>query len=147
MTVATALFGDSTIAARTRIVPVIYGAPTINPAAIEEKVRREEALRWLLVDSLYKPRLAAYLREYARNPGSTVGWAVALDSARVPRDTILARMRDTGGTLAAHWRSIEKFALKDPITLLVDNRELIPIKNRTELPGVLDYCKSKRKEP
>jgi hypothetical protein len=139
--VAVALLADSSLAARTRIAPVFYSDPAASAPSLDEKIRREESLRWLVLDSLYKKSFAAYIAHYAKNPGSSSGWFESLEAAGIDQKEFARTQRTAAGALASHWRFISSLSLKDPVALLIDNRELIPLSNQGELPAVLDYLK------
>jgi hypothetical protein len=141
LAVAVALLADSSLAARTRIAPVFYSDPAVDAPSLDEKIRREESLRWLVLDSLYQKSLAVYIAHYAKNPGSSSGWFESLGAAGIDQNEFTHTQRTAAGALASHWRIISSFFLKDPVSLLIDNRELIPLHNQAELSAVLDHLK------
>jgi hypothetical protein len=139
--VAVALLADSSLAARTRIAPVFYSDPAADAPSLDEKVRREESLRWLVLDSLYKKSFAAYITYHAKNPGSSTGWFETLDIVEIDQKEFARKQKAAAGALASHWRCIASLSIKDPVSLLIDNRELVPLRNQGELSAVLDYLK------
>jgi hypothetical protein len=141
MGVAASLLSDSALSGRARIFPVFYSDTLSKTSTVEEVVRREEALRWLILDSLYSKKFAIYLLRYASNPGSTIGWLDAIDAAGIDAKEFASRQRAGSDMLVAHWNVLESLSLKEPISLLIDNRELILLRNRGELSAVLDHLK------
>jgi hypothetical protein len=141
MAVAVALMADSSLAARTRVAPVFYSDPAADAPTLDEKVRREESLRWLVLDSLYNKSFAAYIAHYAKNPGSSESWFASLGVAGIDPKEFANRQQAAAGALASHWRFISSLSLKDPVGLLIGNRELIPLRNQGELQDVLEYLK------
>jgi hypothetical protein len=141
MAVAVALLADSSLGARTRMAPVFYSDPAAAAPSLDEKIRREESLRWLVLDSLYKKTFAVYIAHYAKNPGSSSGWFESLGAAGIDQKEFTCKQHSAAGALASHWRFITSLSLKDPVSLLIDNRELITLHNQGELSAVLDHLK------
>jgi hypothetical protein len=141
MAVAVALLADSSLAARTRIAPVFYSDPAADAPSLDEKIRREESLRWIVLDSLYKKSFTVYIAHYAINPGSSSGWFESLGAAGIDQKEFTHKLHTATDALASHWRFISSLSLKDPVSLLIDNRELILLHNQAELSSVLDYLK------
>jgi hypothetical protein len=46
------------------------------------------------------------------------------------------------GKFTAYRKEIEEFGIKDPVELLINNREVIAVKNQKELRGIGGYSKT-----
>jgi hypothetical protein len=141
ITVAQTLLADSALAKRIKIAPVFYSDPAAEPPSLDEKLRREEALRWLVLDSLYKKSFAAYMTHYAKNPGGSASWFESLDAVGIDQREFTRTQQAAAGVLTAHWQVIKSLFLKDPVYLFIDNREMVQVRNQGELPAVLDHLK------
>jgi hypothetical protein len=97
---------------------VFYSDPAVDAPSLDEKIRREESLRWLVLDSLYKKTFTAYIAHYAKNPGSSSGWFESLGAAGIDQKEFTHKQYMAAGALASHWRFISSLSLKDPVSLL-----------------------------
>ncbi|MBN1129992.1 MAG: hypothetical protein JXA71_13450 [Chitinispirillaceae bacterium] len=135
---AVARFLNDSLPGKTiRLVPVVYEDPALPSRGLDEKIRREEALRWLIVDSLHRADFRRYVERYAQDPGSSQHWLAALGDIGIDHAAFTRLLKAHEGMLAFHWKRIGGLSLKDPIALLVDNRELVPLHNQAELTEML----------
>jgi hypothetical protein len=128
---------DSLLAGRVRFLPVFYADPATAAPSVEESVRREESLRWLVMDSLHRGQAVCYLREYAKNPGSS-NWLANLAGTGISADSLYRETARLGTMLERHFLLIDSLGIRDPMALLIDNRSSITIKNETEFTDVLN---------
>ncbi len=133
---------DSLLSGRVRFLPIFYGDPGTEVPAIDEKVRREEGLRWLVMDSLHRGHFAHYLRGYAGNPG-TSNWFLNLEGTGIVADSLYREGEWNPKMLAAHFDLLERLGVKDPMAVLIDNRRFMAIKNETDLTAVLNVLQRK----
>jgi hypothetical protein len=131
-----AVLADSLLKRTVRIFPVIYADPNEAALSVEEKLRREEALRWLVFDAAYRDAFAAYLARWSRDPGSSY-WFVNLGPSGINVDVFVKQITAQAALLSGHWRLLDELGNKEPISLLLENRQLIVVKNETELNAVL----------
>jgi hypothetical protein len=127
---------DSVLSPRLRVAPVMYADPAEPPAGTEEQARREEALRWLVLDSLYRNDFGAYLTGHFRNPGSSY-WFENLNGGAADLGAFTAAVKKNAGMAGAHWRRLAELGIKDPVSLVIDNRHVVVIRNEAELADVL----------
>ena len=135
--VVRAVCSDTLFAKKVRIAPVIYTDPK-TPAgvtAIDEKIRREEALRWLVLDSLYHDGFLRYLSLCVRDPGSSY-WFINLSTIGIAQDVFIKQIGAQADRLSDHWRLLDGLGIRDPIALLIDNREVVVIKNEAAFASV-----------
>jgi hypothetical protein len=128
---------DSHLSGRVRILPIFYADPLSPAGAIDEKVRREESLRWLVMDSLHREHITHYLRRYAENPGSSY-WFLNLAGTGIAADSLYREGERRAKMLTAHFELLGRLGIRDPMAVLIDNRRFTTIKNETELAAVLN---------
>ncbi|MGA2506716.1 MAG: hypothetical protein ABSF80_04490 [Chitinispirillaceae bacterium] len=133
-----AVCSDTLFAKKVRIAPVIYADPktTAGTPAIDEKIRREEALRWLVLDTLYHDSFLRYISQCARDPGSSY-WFINLSTIGIAQDVFIEQISAQADRLFDHWRLLDGLGIRDPIALLIENREVVVIKNEAEFASVL----------
>jgi hypothetical protein len=131
-----ALSADSLLMTRVAVAPAIFSDPRNSSAGIEERTRSEETLRWLVIDSLFPKSYRAYCAASLRDPGNSY-WFERLKLVGIPQEDFLNRVKTKAGMLATHWELLSTLGIKDPVTLLVDDRELVVVKNETEFSAIL----------
>jgi hypothetical protein len=130
-----ALLADTALSGNVRVLPVIYRDPREGAADVGEKVRREEALRWLVMDSLHRRAFPRYLADFIRDPGSSY-WFINLSAGGVAQDIFINEVQARPERLQEHWRLLDTLGIKEPVVLLVENRQTVVIRNEEELAGV-----------
>jgi hypothetical protein len=119
---------------RVRVLPVINADPAGIALAVEEKLRQEEALRWMVMDSLYRERYFTYLSSYAKT-GPSSYWFLSI---AIQKDLFVKQVKANSRLLAAQWDLLQTLGVKDPVSVLLNNREIVIIRNEKELASVLD---------
>ncbi|MDD5674815.1 MAG: hypothetical protein PHC61_11665, partial [Chitinivibrionales bacterium] len=119
------------------VLPILPSGDA-NADDILVRNRREEALRWLAIARFYPDKLLPYLKRYARHAGSSY-WFLDCDSIGVPLDTLIAQTRSESLRTQArgHAKQLNELRIFGPVDLLIDNRELAPVKNRSDLKTLL----------
>lgn len=116
-----------------RILPLLYTDPSGGAPPPVSLVRQEEALRWLVLDKIYgRTRLLAYLRLYADAPGSS-SWHTRLKRIVVSQRRFEAHLAREQELLRDQWTRVSTLRIREPVEVLIGNRELVTIKNRTQL--------------
>jgi hypothetical protein len=128
---------DSQLAKRIRIFPSIFADPQAPSGAVEEKARSEEALRWLVLDSLFRSRYAGYLVATMKDPGSSY-WFRHLAEIGLSQDTFMLRLQSYRGLLQAHWRLLTSLGIKEPVTMLLENRQIVVLRSEADLARTLE---------
>jgi hypothetical protein len=121
---------------------MIYASGDSGTERIEDKIRHEEALRWLLLDSLCRSSYLPYLTATAKDPGSSY-WFVHLKKTGISPDSLAAKTAAAAPMLAAHRRLIGDLGLKEPVNLLLDNCQVVTIRNTADLAGVLEKIRQR----
>ncbi len=120
------------------IQPVIFEEIISEQSTQEEKMRHEEALRWLVLSKHYKSRaFAAYLKAYRFQPGSSY-WFSVLKEQKINVDKFVKQVKKNKALLKNLWKDIEALGIREPVELLVNNQELILIKNQKFLEEILN---------
>jgi hypothetical protein len=121
---------------RTAVAPVIYGDPGDARLPVEERLRQEEALRWLVFAAYYRDRFPAYLQGSTARQGSSY-WFAGLDSLKIGLAEFVGRINANTGLLLQQWREMQTLGIVDGVQLFVDNREMLPVANPAELERLL----------
>lgn len=124
--------GDDSLAS-VRIMPIFYGDPSSTPWGTEEKFRQEEALRWLELDKTFNKKYHTYLNEYSKNPATSF-WQSSIKKAGILLDSFITNTKRDSLLLTNHWGKLqEMMLLNDPVILLINNNELITVKDERDL--------------
>jgi len=134
------LCADTLLVKKVRVLPVIYTDPRTPAATVDEKIRREEALRWLVMDTLYRGKYARYLSHFIEDPGSSY-WFINLRKSGIAQDIFITQIKSLAARLSDHWRLVDTLGINNPITLLIENRQTVVIRNGTELADVFALLK------
>jgi hypothetical protein len=130
------LLDDSLVGQRVRVLPLILSDPAAAPVTFEEKIRGEEGLRWLVIDSLYRRNFPAYLSGFTKDPGSSY-WFTSLRAAGIDQETFVRQVKDMASLAADHWRMLGVLGIKGPLTLLLENRQVVVLQSETDVRSVL----------
>jgi hypothetical protein len=134
------LLADTLLAGKVRVLPVIDADPRGESAAIDGKVRREEALRWLVMDAAHRDVFPQYLSYCVQDPGSSY-WFINLSACGIAQDIFIREIGERAACLSGHFRLLDTLGIKEPVTLLVENRETVVIRNQAELAEVFELLK------
>jgi hypothetical protein len=119
-----------------KVVPVFFGDPADPKQPVEERLRQEEGLRWLILAHQYKAKYPAYLRSYIEHPASSY-WFMALDSLGIEPKELFANVKASGNMLTAHSKLLQELGLSESVQFLVHNREVAVVKSQGELVKLL----------
>lgn len=130
------IYSDSLLRVSTKIMPVIFQDPKETIRGTEAWFRMEEAQRWLLMNKLFENSYFKYLDEYRKTPGSSF-WPDLCKRAAIETDSLMTKLKSDTTELKEHWKLLQNISIKDPLVILVDNRELVTIRNEKELERYL----------
>lgn len=117
--------------------PVIYTDPSSTDAVdSEDRLRLEEAQRWLLLARDHPEQYPDYLSAYAESPGSSY-WNRALKRSGVDVDQFMAAVQNDSVSLMEAWRLLQDVGVHVPVAVLLDNRRLVRVETPAELVRVL----------
>jgi len=115
-----------------RIKPVIYTPPSQVSVGPDEKIRREEAVRWLLLGK-YFPRYATpYLQNYAAF-GITTNWLDYTGDRKFSINRFNKKISEDTKVLHDHWQELASLHIDKPVMLLIDNQRVVPVQSEEEL--------------
>ncbi len=125
------------------VKPIIYDSIITKRSLPEEKIRQEEALRWLLLLENYgNKKFAAYLNSYRVKPGSSY-WFSTLKGMKINVDDFVKKIEKNSKLLKELIKEIMEFEIEEPVVLLLENREIIPIMNQSHFEEILGKVKKK----
>jgi hypothetical protein len=119
-----------------RVLPVIFENPAPQQLAAEEKFRQEEALRWLVLRERYPFAFESYIADYARRPPFSY-WFESVEQLKVPLKEFGVMVNADAAKLGDHWKLLQELDIREPVVLLVDNREVVPVANQADLRNML----------
>ncbi|MBD3422154.1 MAG: hypothetical protein GF398_18740 [Chitinivibrionales bacterium] len=125
-----------------QIRPALFAPLEDGKFSLTQKIRREEALRWLVVQRKFPGKYGAYLREYRKNPATTF-WHTTLQSAGIKPSRVAKALEDAGDILSGYQRDIAELSIFEPVTILRNNRESIRVSNLEQLKEILQEMHQK----
>jgi|WetSurMetagenome_2_1015567.scaffolds.fasta_scaffold01385_9 hypothetical protein len=115
------------------ILPLVYDSAA---ASAEESMRNEEALRWLVLADRYPAAYPKYLERFAER-AATSYWFTDCKQLGINVDEFVALVQKNAPRFSAHRKEIGELGIRGPVEILVDNREVVAIKNQKELADLL----------
>ncbi len=128
---------------RLHVLPAFKPADQENE--IESGLKREEALRWLVLRTHYPEKFSVYLRIYATKPGSSY-WMDALDSAGIHMKNFERQVKQSQRLLAEHETLLGELGISEPVAALFENRKLLPVTGARELRVLLESALRSEKQ-
>jgi hypothetical protein len=121
---------------KPKIMPLIFAKPDSADLTVEEKMRQEEAMRWLVLSSQYPAKYEAYLDLFvSRNDVSY--WFVDCKRIGIDVDTLVIQINARKRLLSDLFRDISELGMTGPVELMIDNREVVQVKNQKELMDIM----------
>ncbi|HEX3019151.1 MAG TPA: hypothetical protein VHP36_02570 [Chitinispirillaceae bacterium] len=131
---------DSTLRQNGIILPVIFHDPSQTARGSEQWFRMEETARWLSIGKLNPDRYLQFLREYGKSPGSSF-WPQICNRAGINADSISLYAQSETRMLTQHWEFLKSIPIKDPVVILINNKELVTIHSEKEFETFLQERK------
>ena len=120
---------------RAVLRPTLYGGQqNIHPAL--NKLRSEEALRWIVLEEEFPNSYRPYLERYANNPGSSY-WFDWLKGPGISYDGFSRRISAGQSKMAPYRKELAAISSGEPLMVLVNNRAKITVPNERALEQVL----------
>ncbi|MCL2184187.1 MAG: hypothetical protein FWB85_12050 [Chitinispirillia bacterium] len=120
--------------ARVTIRPAALKNPR-EPAALD-KMRLEEALRWIVLAGEFPKSYQQYLNQYAIMPASTY-WFDWLKDLKIDQKTFLRRVEANQSKMPPYLEDFTVISAGEPVMLIIGNRAKAGIPNEQELERVL----------
>ena len=130
------ILADSTLKEHVSFQPVFYNEPSTTRWGTEERFRQEEALRWLVLSGRYPEKFREYLKAYVQKPGSSY-WDACCREAKIHTDSLSMLVKADTSALTEHWNKLQELSIREPIVMLLNNRELAIIDHDRELKQIL----------
>ncbi len=122
---------------RVRIVPLLTMTPDIDSLSIDNRLGREEAQRWLLLSEKYPPKAyRGYLESFLKRKDSSY-WFLALQNLGINVDAFVRNIKEDNGRLRGLWKTTTELGISGPVEMVINNREVVRVKNPEELAGLL----------
>ena len=119
-----------------RIMPLVYTASDSAGSPTEEALRQEEALRWLVILEKYPDKYNDYLKLFIERKSMSY-WFTDCGKLKINVDEFVKQVEANTLRLSAYRREIEEFGMKEPVEVLINNREVVSIKNQKELGEIV----------
>ncbi|HAJ78520.1 MAG TPA: hypothetical protein DCO75_02010 [Fibrobacteres bacterium] len=119
------------------IMPVLTAPPDLDSIPYEDRIRREEAQRWLLILKKYSSDYVRYLKLFVKREDSSY-WFLALQELKINIDEFVKNIKTDKGSLHDLWKTQTELGISGPVEVLIDNREVVRIKNPKELSETIE---------
>lgn len=119
------------------IEPILL-APMSNveKISIEEQVRQEEAVRWVVLKKQYPKLFYKYLTELRTNPLGLTYWFIFLQKNKIDIPKFIELVNQHKSSLENIYKTQTELYIQSPFVVLKNNQELIPIRNEQDLQAV-----------
>ncbi len=131
---------DSTISQNSTVLPAIFHDPSASMRGTEQWFRMEEAARWLAVLKIDAQKYPRYLKEYGKSPASSF-WPEICKKAGLSAESVSMHAVDEMNEMVSLWELLKNIQVNDPVTLLVENKELVKLHSEKELETFLQNRK------
>ena len=124
------------------IRPNVYGKIKMENIMEGKEKRDKEAMRWIIFKKYYNPDIFRhYLRSYSTKPEDSIWQKVIMESGKDTAE-FKEKTLQNGKLLNEIISDISDLEITEPVELLINNRELIPVKNRKHLKNLLGQLKT-----
>jgi len=134
--VIAAMSANNDIAKRVVLKPLLMRDPRERGLPAQDKLRSEEALRWLVLSSEFPKKYRQYLEIYAENSISSY-WFNWLHRIGVNRNRFLRRIDANQPKIGKYWESLADITSGEPVMIMLNNRIKVYVSSEKELERVL----------
>jgi hypothetical protein len=118
------------------IKPNIFTRPDSSGLSAEEILRHEEALRWLVLRKNYPGRFNEYLALFCARKNMSY-WFTDCKKLGIDVDEFVKKVQADSLALRVYWKELDQLGMKEPVEVLISNREVVSVKNPKELTDIL----------
>jgi hypothetical protein len=133
--VVNAVMSDPGQARRAVLRPTLSGGQQNNHPALN-KLRSEEALRWIVLEEEFPKNYLPYLEQYANNPGSSY-WFDWLKGSNINYDNFSRRISANQRKMTPYREELAAISAGEQLMVMVNNRTKIAVPNERALEQVL----------
>jgi len=130
------LVSNPDLAKRVVLRPIITRDPRSADLTIQERLRNEEALRWLVLANEFPKKYHAYLEVYGEDVASSY-WFTWLRKIGINQSALLKRVNANRPKLAAYWDDLAQVTAGEPVMVLINNRLKVAPSGEMDLVRVL----------
>ena len=112
------------------------GTDSAVAPAQKRSMRNEEALRWLVLADKYPGSTGQYLERFVER-AATSYWFTDCKKLGMNVDEFVELVQKNASRLAAHRKEIAELGMREPVEVLINNREVVAVKNQKELGDML----------
>jgi hypothetical protein len=134
------LASNPDLAKRVVLRPAITGDPRSAGLSTQERLRNEEALRWLVIAKEFPKKYNAYLKMYGENVASSY-WFRWFGKIGININKLLKGVDAGRPKLAAYWEDFEQVTGGEPVMVLINNRLKVTPSGEMDLARVLGSIK------
>ncbi|HUI92637.1 MAG TPA: hypothetical protein VLX68_10355 [Chitinivibrionales bacterium] len=132
-----ALLHESRAGQNMRIMPLVYPASDTVGSPAEQALRQEEALRWLVIMEKYPDKYNGYLDFFADRKSLSY-WFTDCGKLKISVDELVKQVEANTSRLSVDQKEIEGFGMREAVEALVNNREVVAVKNQKELADIIN---------
>jgi hypothetical protein len=125
------------------IKPLLTETPDLDSVSGEDRLRREEAQRWLLLSRRYPASYAKYLEAFLKRKDASY-WFLTLKDLKVNVDAFVKDIGAQSNSLRDLWKTQTELGMSGPVEVVINNREVVRIKSRNELNDILGKVAGER---
>jgi hypothetical protein len=123
--------------ATMRIMPLVYAVSDSAGSPAEEALRQEEALRWLVIMEKYPDKYIDYLKLFVERKSMSY-WFTDCVKLKINVDDFVKQVEANASRLSTYRKEIEELGMKEPVEVLINNREVVSVKNQKELGEIVE---------
>ena len=123
-------------AKRVTLKPLILKDPRANNPTAQDKLRSEEALRWLILSTEFPKNYRQYLNLYANDPVSSY-WFNWLPKIGINKTKFQRRIDANRHKIDQYWENLSEISNGEPVMILINNRIKVYVPNERELERIL----------
>jgi hypothetical protein len=120
-----------------RIMPLVYAMSDSAGSPAEETLRQEEALRGLVIMEKYPDKYGEYLKLFVERKNMSY-WFTDCGKLKINVDDFVKQVEASTAKLSAYRREIQEFGMIEPVEVLINNREVVAVKNQKELGEIVE---------